>query len=67
MKIIVDKLPEYPEACVFSCVKEGRLACKLDFKSPISSCQKIKYCPWLMTVDNYLDKRIREYYDCASV
>lgn len=67
MKVVVDKLPESPEKCMFSRIKDGKLACELDFRSPISSCRKTKYCPWLMTVDDYLNKRIREYYDYASV
>lgn len=53
MKIIVDKLPKNPSACPFSRVREGEIVCLLDEHSPISSCYKADWCPYLITFDNY--------------
>lgn len=67
MKIIVDKLPNNFSICLFFMVREGNPICKLDEDSPISHCYKTGYCPYLITSDSYLDKRIKKYYkDCVT-
>lgn len=63
MKIIVDKLPEFPEKCLFYKIQRGTTSCRLDEDSPISHCYNVDSCPYLITLDRYLDKRIKEYYN----
>ena len=60
MKIIVDKMPEFPEKCPFFRVKYRSYICKLDEDSPISRCYKTDYCPYLITLEGYLNRTYKE-------
>lgn len=61
MKIIVDEMPKNPSACPFSRVRarDGEMVCLLDEHSPISSCWKTDYCPYLITLENLV---VKEYH-----
>lgn len=62
MKIIVDKMPKSPSACPFSRVREREMVCLLDGHSPISSCPKTNYCPYLITFDACLEQLLKKSY-----
>lgn len=61
MKIIVDKMPKNPCECQFSRFREGEMICLLDEHSPISQCYKTAYCPYLITIEDYLNRTYKEW------
>jgi hypothetical protein len=60
MKVIVDKIPSSIYDCIFFHASPYEAICELDKEVRESPCWKDNYCPYLMTIDMYLNRTYKE-------
>lgn len=62
MKVIVDKIPNCTYDCLFFCASPYEVTCKLDTEVREAPCWKDGYCPYLVSLDAYMNRTYKEVY-----